>query len=76
MNIKTMLLAAIGAAAIAAPAMAQSYYYSDDGYRDYNYRYDDYRSDHDYYGPRCWIEYHRDYTWFGFYTTHRVRVCR
>jgi hypothetical protein len=75
MNIKTTILAALGAAVMAAPAMAQTYY-DDDSYRDYHYRDYDYRADRDY-GPRCWYEYHRDYGLFGFvYTTHRVRVCQ
>ena len=73
MNIKTILLAALGAAAIAAPAMAQSYYY-DDSYSDSYWRDHNYYSDR--YEPRCWYEYHRDYIFFGLYETHRVRVCR
>jgi hypothetical protein len=80
MNMKSTILAAMGALFIAAPAAVQAqpydsdsdYYYS---YPDRGYYYHDY--DYDRYGPRCWIEYRREYSLFGLLREDRpVRICR
>lgn len=75
MNIKTTLLAGLGALFIAAPLAAQAQVY-DEYYYDYpSYYHHDY--DYNAYGRRCWIEYRRNYGFFGFFQEDRaVRVCR
>ena len=88
MSLKSIVLAAAALASLAAPAaaLADPYWGHDRGdwrrheWREHG-RWEHARYGYGWghgwgYGPRCWVERHGHYTWYGDYVVRTVRVCR